>query len=51
MTFAELYNQDCLDKLKEIESESVDLIFADPPTFQLLHQYSFLSRANYMPNS
>ena len=31
MTFAELYNQDCLDKLKEIESESVDLIFADPP--------------------
>ena len=31
MTFAELYNQDCLDKLKEIESESIDLIFADPP--------------------
>ena len=29
--FAKLYNQDCLDKLKEIESESVDLIFADPP--------------------
>ena len=32
MTFAELYNQDCLDKLKkEIESESVNIIFADPP--------------------
>ena len=31
MTFAELYNQDCLDKLKEIETESVDLVFADPP--------------------
>ncbi|OLS38373.1 site-specific DNA-methyltransferase [Alkalihalophilus pseudofirmus] len=26
-----LYNQNCLDALKEIESESVDLILTDPP--------------------
>ena len=31
MTFAKLYNEDCFKKLKKIKSESVDLIFADPP--------------------
>ena len=31
MTFTKLYNEDCLIKLKSIESDSVDLIFADPP--------------------
>ena len=31
MTFTKLYNDDCLAKLKKIETESIDLIFADPP--------------------
>ena len=31
MTFVKLYNEDCLKKLKKIKSESIDLIFADPP--------------------
>ena len=31
MNFIKLYNTDCLEKLLAIKSESVDLIFADPP--------------------
>ena len=31
MTFTKLYNSDCLAKLKKIKTESIDLIFADPP--------------------
>ena len=31
MTFTKLYNSDCLKTLKNIETESIDLIFADPP--------------------
>ena len=31
MTFVKLYNENSLEKLKIIETESVDLIFADPP--------------------
>ena len=31
MTFTKLYNDDCLAKLKKIETESIDLIFADSP--------------------
>ena len=31
MTFTKLYNNDCLAKLKKIKTESIDLIFADPP--------------------
>ena len=31
MTNCKLFNSDCLDSLKKIESETVDLIFADPP--------------------
>jgi site-specific DNA-methyltransferase (adenine-specific)/modification methylase len=31
MTFTKLYNEDCLIKLKTIKSDSIDLIFADPP--------------------
>lgn len=27
----EVYQEDCLDFLKEVESDSVDLVFADPP--------------------
>lgn len=33
-----LYNGDCLDKLKEIEDESVDLVIADPPYFKVVNQ-------------
>ncbi len=29
-----IYNQSCIDGLKNLESESVDLIFTDPPYFQ-----------------
>ena len=28
-----LYQGDCLDVLKEIKDESIDMIFADPPYF------------------
>ena len=31
MVNCKLFNSDCLDALKKIESETVDLIFADPP--------------------
>ena len=41
MTITKLLNDDCLKKLKEIKSESVDLIFADPPyNLQLKNQLS-----------
>src|SRR3989344_6839405 len=30
-TYAKIYQGDCLSMLKKIPSESVDLIFADPP--------------------
>ncbi len=41
MTITKLLNDDCLKKLKEIKSESVDLIFADPPyNLQLKSQLS-----------
>ncbi|MBL7739490.1 MAG: site-specific DNA-methyltransferase [Chitinophagaceae bacterium] len=29
--YGKLYNQDCIKLMQELESESVDLIFADPP--------------------
>jgi len=38
-SLGELYQADCLEMLKSIESESVDLAFADPP-FNLGKQYS-----------
>lgn len=28
-----LYNDDCIQIMKKIQSESIDLIFADPPYF------------------
>ena len=29
---------DCIDKLKSIESETVDLLIADPPYFRVVNQ-------------
>ena len=41
MTLTKLYNSDCLQQLKKLESETVDLIFADPPyNLQLKNQLS-----------
>ena len=34
MEFNKVYRLDCLEGLKKMESESVDLIFTDPPYFQ-----------------
>ncbi|MBC7570466.1 MAG: site-specific DNA-methyltransferase [Spirosoma sp.] len=36
--FGKLYNADCLQALKEVEHDSIDLIFADPP-FNLNKSY------------
>ncbi len=41
MTLTKLYNSDCLQQLKKLESETVDLVFADPPyNLQLKNQLS-----------
>lgn len=29
----ELYNADCLNKMQEIQNDSIDLILTDPPLF------------------
>ena len=42
MTFTKLYNNDCLAKLKKIETESIDLIFADPPYSLKIENYEKL---------
>lgn len=36
--YGELYNCDCMDVLREIDNDTVDLVFADPP-FNLSKQY------------
>ena len=33
-----LVNGDCIEKLREVQSESVDLIIADPPYFKVVNQ-------------
>ncbi len=33
MEFDKLYNEDCIQILKEVEKDSIDLVFADPPYF------------------
>ena len=40
MTFTKLYNDDCLAKLKKIKTESIDLIFADPPYNSAVKKYT-----------
>lgn len=46
-----IINQSCIDVLKEIDSESIDLIIADPPYFQVCGDFDFGvwdSRADYL---
>ena len=31
LNYCKLYNEDCIQYLKKIKSNSIDLIFADPP--------------------
>ncbi|WP_431027807.1 DNA methyltransferase [Lysinibacillus sp. LZ02] len=50
--FGELYNEDCIEVLKHLPSNSVDLIFADPP-FNLNKEYESgindnLSKTEYL---
>ena len=33
-----IYNEDCIEGLKKLPSESVDLIIADPPYFKIIGQ-------------
>lgn len=37
-----IYNESCLDTLSRIESESVDLIIADPPYFNIYGEFDFV---------
>lgn len=36
-----LYHEDCLKTLSKIQSESIDLIIADPPYFQIYGKFDF----------
>jgi site-specific DNA-methyltransferase (adenine-specific) len=37
-----IYNESCLDTFKKIESESLDLIIADPPYFEICGDFDFV---------
>ena len=41
-----LYNDDCLNVLKSMESESVDCVITSPPYFQLRNYNSSLGNEN-----
>jgi site-specific DNA-methyltransferase (adenine-specific) len=47
----QIYNEDCLDRLKSLPDESLDLIIADPPYFQVCGDFDFnvfASRKDYI---
>ena len=35
-------NEDCLETMKKIQDESIDLIIADPPYFQIKGDFDFV---------
>lgn len=37
----QIYNEDCLDRFKSLPDESLDLIIADPPYFQVCGDFDF----------
>lgn len=37
-----IYNLDCLEGLKEIENNSIDLIISDPPYFKIYGEFDFI---------
>lgn len=37
-----ILNQDCLKYMQELENESIDLIVADPPYFQVKGKFDFI---------
>lgn len=38
----ELFNEDCLNTMKRMKDETVDLIIADPPYFQIKGEFDFI---------
>lgn len=38
----QIYHMDCLDCMKEIDDESVDLIIADPPYYKTYGDFDFV---------
>lgn len=37
-----IYNEDCMDTMKKIKSNTVDLIIADPPYFEICGDFDFI---------
>jgi len=42
MELNKIYNKDCLEFMKELQNESVDLIIADPPYFKICGEFDFI---------
>lgn len=42
MMINKIYNESCLDTFKKIESNSLDLIIADPPYFEICGDFDFI---------